>query len=332
VLWKKRIGKCVLDNVSLYTQEYDMTTDFVSELNQSKKILIAIPAYNEENNIGEVIRRVKAFSHEVLVYDDGSTDSTAELAQKAGAAVIKNKKNKGYGKALSILFQHALLKKPDIMITIDSDGQHDPDQIPQLIEPLLKDQADIVIGSRFLNREDLKKVPSYRSIGIKAITRMTRVACYENITDAQSGFRAYNMRALSKLRLYEDGMAISTEILLKATESNLRIVEVPITIDYFEDSSTHNPISHGLSIINHLLKHMSFKKPLVFYGIPGLILMVVSAIFMYNALDLFSNTRYVSTNMIILSLGFAIMGILLLATSAIIYTIISIFKGRLTDL
>jgi glycosyltransferase involved in cell wall biosynthesis len=298
----------------------------------SKQIVVCIPAFNEEKNILKVLSKIKDFTDEIVVYDDGSTDGTAEIAQKAGAAVIKNKKNKGYGKALSVLFQHALIKKPDIMITIDSDGQHDPNQIPQLIEPLLKDQADIVIGSRFLNQDDIKKVPSYRSIGIKAITRMTRVACYENITDAQSGFRAYNMNALSKLRLYEDGMAISTEILLKATESNLRIVEVPITIDYFEDSSTHNPIGHGISVVSHLLKHMSFKKPLIFYGIPGLILIIVAAIFMYNALDLFSNTRYVSTNMIILSLGFAIMGILLLATSAIIYTIISIFKGRLTEL
>jgi hypothetical protein len=217
------------------------------------------------------------------------------------------------------------------MITLDSDGQHDADQIPLLIDPLLQNQADIVIGSRFLKREDLKNVPHYRSLGIRAITKITKVACYENITDSQSGFRAYARNALSKLRLYEDGMAISTEILLKANEQNLRIVEVPITVKYFGDSSTHNPISHGTSVVGHVLRHMSFKKPLLFYGLPGIILLVVASLFMYNALDLFSNTRFVSTNMIILSLGFAIMGILLLATSAIIYTIISLFKGQLRD-
>lgn len=298
----------------------------------TRLIIACIPAFNEEKNISSVLTKVKKYTQEIIVYDDGSTDKTAEVAQQCGAVVIRNSKNKGYGKALSSLFKQALLRKADIMITLDSDGQHDPDQIPALIDPLLKNQADIVIGSRFLKTDDIKKVPAYRSFGIKAITKMTRVACYENITDAQSGFRAYNMDALSKLHLYEDGMAISTEILLKANEDNLRIAEVPITIKYYEDSSTHNPLSHGFSVISHLLKHMSFKKPLLFYGFPGLVLLVISAIFMYNALDLFSNTRYVSTNMIILSLGFAIMGILLLATSAIVYTLISLFKGRLREL
>jgi len=297
----------------------------------SKKVIVCIPAYNEEKNIGNILNKVKNYAREIVVYDDGSMDKTAEIATEIGAVVIRNPKNKGYGKALSELFKYALTCDADIMITLDSDGQHDPDQIPLLVDPLLQDQADIVIGSRFLKKEDLKNVPSYRNLGIRAITKIAKVACYENITDSQSGFRAYARSALSKLRLYENGMAISTEILLKANEQNLRIVEVPITVKYFNDSSTHNPVTHGFAIVSHLLKHISFRKPLLFYGLPGLVLLVVSGLFMYNALDLFSNTRYVSTNLVILSLGFAIMGILLLATSAIIYTIISLFKGQLRD-
>lgn len=309
-----------------------MTAINESQDSVAKQIIVCIPAYNEENNILDVLSKVKKYVNNVIVYDDGSTDRTAEIAESYGVDVIRNTRNRGYGKALSVLFQQALIRKADIMITIDSDGQHDADQIPSIIKPLIKNQADIVIGSRFLNKDDMHKVPSYRSFGIKAITKMTRAACFEKITDAQSGFRAYNVNALSHLRLYEDGMAISTEILLKADDNNLRIVEVPITINYFKDSSTHNPVRHGIGVIIHLLKHMSFKKPLLFYGIPGLILIIISSTFMYTALDLFSSTRYISTNMIIISLGFAIMGILLLATSAIIYTTISIFKGRLKDL
>lgn len=308
-----------------------MTTGHPFNVAHSKKILVCIPAYNEEKNIGDIISKAKDYAKEIVVYDDGSADKTAEIAASMGALVIRNPKNKGYGKALSELFKYALRSDADIMITLDSDGQHDATQIPLLLDPLLQNQADIVIGSRFLRKDDLKHVPSYRNIGIRAITKITRVACYDNITDSQSGFRAYARNALSKLRLYEDGMAISTEILLKASEQNLRIVEVPITIKYFADSSTHNPVAHGFSIISHLLKHMSFRKPLLFYGIPGIIMLVISSVFMYNALDLFSSTRYVSTNMVILSLGFAIMGILLLATSAIIYTIISLFKGLLRE-
>ena len=309
-----------------------MTLESSNPQTQSKHIIVCIPAYNEENNIADVIQTAMKYSEQVIVYDDGSTDGTSEIATKCGAVVIKHPKNKGYGKALSELFKYALKMDADIMLTLDSDGQHDANQIPLLVNPLLNNEADIVIGSRFLKKEDVENIPSYRSLGIRAITKVARVASYDHITDSQSGYRAYNKKALSKLRLYEDGMAISTEILLKSKDQNLKVVEVPINIKYFADSSTHNPISHGFSVMAHLMKHLSFKKPLYFYGVPGLILLVFSSLIMYNALDLFSTTRIVSTNMIILSLGFATMGILLLATSAIIYTILSLFKGQNRDL
>ncbi|HYF98714.1 MAG TPA: hypothetical protein VD815_01340, partial [Candidatus Saccharimonadales bacterium] len=106
---------------------------------------------------------------------------------------------------------------------------------------------------------------------------------------------------------------------------------VPITVTYNGDGSTHHPISHGIAVVSHVVRYLSFKKPILFYGLPGLILLTVASVFMYNALDLFSSTRFVSTNMIILSLGFAIMGILLLATSAIVYTLVTLFKGRLKE-
>ena len=309
-----------------------MTLDIVANESTAKQIIVCIPAFNEENNISEIITKAKAYASEVVVYDDGSIDRTSDIARDLGAVVIRNVRNKGYGKALSELFKIALKRNADIMITLDSDGQHDPDQIPQIMDPLIKNEADIVIGSRFLKKEDLQQVPAYRNFGIRAITKFTQVVSYNKITDAQSGFRAYNLNALTNLKLYEDGMAISTEILLKANELNLRVAEVPITITYNGNGSTHNPLAHGIAVFTHLFRYLSFKKPLVFYGIPGLIMLVVSSLFMYSALDLFSTTRFVSTNMIIISLGFAIMGILLLATSAIVYTLITLFKGKLREI
>ncbi|WP_458747519.1 glycosyltransferase [Candidatus Nitrosocosmicus sp. T] len=311
-----------------------MTINNYFEINESKRILICIPAYNEEESIAEVIIKSKAFSSEVIVYDDGSRDKTAEIAEKNGAAVIRNVRNKGYGRALNTLFQYAITMKADIVITIDSDGQHDPSYIPQLLQPILEGKADIVIGSRFLTKEDKVNVPKYRSIGIKTITRFAQVGCFDRITDATSGFRAYSINALTRLRLVEDGMAISTEILLKADDCNLRIVEVPITTKRYDikDESAHNPLRLGWSVISHIIQFLSFKHPLLFYGLPGVILLVFSSFFMYNALDLFSSTRYVSTNMIIISIGFALLGIILLATSAIVYTIIALFKGKIRDL
>jgi glycosyltransferase involved in cell wall biosynthesis len=293
-----------------------------------------VPAYNEEESIGEVIKKIRTVYPEVLVYDDGSTDDTANIAENNGAMVIRNSRNRGYGRALKTLFQHALVMDVDIVVTIDSDGQHDPNQIPQLIQPLLENKADIVIGSRFLTDADKLNVPKYRQFGIKTITRFAQAGCFDKITDATSGFRAYSTNSLRRLHLTEDGMAIATEILLKADQSNLRLLEVPITTTKYDikDSATHGPIKLGWSVISHVIKFLSFKHPLLFYGIPGLIFLICSAFFMYTSLDLFSSTRYVSTNMIIISIGSAMLGILLLATSAIVYTIISLFKGQLNGL
>jgi len=311
-----------------------MTTIQNPEITQNKNIIICIPAFNEEESIGDVITKAKKFSTEILVYDDGSTDNTSEIAQKNGAFVIRNRRNGGYGRALNILFQHAIRKNADIIITLDSDGQHDASQIPRLIEPIVRNEADIVIGSRFLTKDDKEKIPKYRSFGIKAITKVTQIACYDRITDATSGFRAYNFDAISKLHLSENGMAVSTEILLKANQFNLRMIEVPITTTGYDikDSSTHHPIRLGLNVISHVIQFLSFKRPLLFYGLPGLVLLITSAFFMYIALDLFSSTRYVSTNLIIISIGFSLLGIVLLATSAIIYTIVTLNKGKFKEI
>jgi glycosyltransferase involved in cell wall biosynthesis len=293
------------------------------------KILVCIPAFNEAKAVSQIIMKAKKYAQGIIVYDDGSTDDTFEVAKSAGATVIRNPKNNGYGVAIRSLFQAAREQNADIMITLDSDGQHDPDQIPQLIEPILKQGFDLVIGSRFLNGNNKEKVPRFRSFGIKTITRLTQAASYHGITDSQSGFRAYNKNALSKINLFEDGMAVSTEILLRASEKKLSTTEVPITINYdIKDTSTHNPISHGIGVLYSVLQYVSLRHPLAFYGLPGIVLLGVAALFLRNALHLFSTTGYVSTNMILISVGIAVVGVVLLATAAIVYTLIALLKGR----
>jgi glycosyltransferase involved in cell wall biosynthesis len=294
------------------------------------RILVCIPAFNEAKTIEDIIMKSKKHADGVIVYDDGSTDNTYDLAKSSGATVIKSPKNTGYGAAIRALFQAAKDQNADIMITLDSDGQHNPDQIPVLIEPLLKQGVDLVIGSRFLNRNDKERVPRYRSFGIKTITKLTQSASYGRITDAQSGFRAYNKNALSKINLFEDGMAVSIEILLRAKEKNLLTTEVPISINYdVKDTSTHNPISHGVGVLYSVLQFISLRHPLAFYGLPGIALLGIAAFFLRNALHLFSTTGYVSTNMILISVGIAVVGVVLLATAAIVYTLVALLKDRI---
>jgi glycosyltransferase involved in cell wall biosynthesis len=293
------------------------------------KILVCIPAFNEAKSIADVIAKSKKYADGVIVYDDGSTDGTYEVANSVGASVIRNPENKGYGVAIRSLFQAAKEQNADIMITLDSDGQHNPDEIPQLIEPLLKQRFDMVIGSRFLDSNGKEKVPRYRSFGIKTITKLTRAASYNGITDSQSGFRAYNKNALSKINLFEDGMAVSVEILLRAKEKNLLTTEVPITINYdVKDTSTHNPISHGVGVLYSVLQFVSLRHPLAFYGLPGIALLGVAAFFLRNALHLFSTTGFVSTNMILIAVGIAVVGVILLATAAIVFTLVALLKGK----
>jgi glycosyltransferase involved in cell wall biosynthesis len=299
----------------------------VSISKKKAKIVVTIPAYNEAKTIGAIIQKAKNYADEVIVYDDGSVDNTSEVAKAAGATVIRNSSNKGYGAAIKTLFYTVREKNADIMITIDSDSQHNPDQIPRFLEPILRDGFDIVIGSRFLNQDDKEKVPAYRRLGIKTITKLTRFGSYNNITDAQSGFRAYNKCALFKLDPFEEGFASSTELLLRAKEKNLMIKEVPVTIIYnVENPSTMNPILQGAQVSYSIAQFISLRHPMAFYGLPGVILLLVAAVLMYNTLELFDATKYLSTNMILISVGTAVIGILLLATAAIIYTIAALLK------
>jgi glycosyltransferase involved in cell wall biosynthesis len=297
--------------------------------NEAGKILVCIPAFNEADSITEIVNKAKKYADRVIVYDDGSTDNTYDLAVSAGATVIKSPKNNGYGSAIRALFHAAKDQNADIMVTLDSDGQHNPDQIPRVIEPLLSKKFDIVIGSRFLSKDDKEKIPKYRSFGIKTITKLTQSASYSGLTDSQSGFRAYNKNALSKINLFEDGMAVSTEILFRASEKNLLATEVPITISYeVDDASTHNPISHGIGVLYSVLHFISLRHPLAFYGIAGIVLLGIAALYLRDALHLFSTNGYVSTPLILISVGIAVVGVILLATGAIVYTLIALLKGR----
>jgi glycosyltransferase involved in cell wall biosynthesis len=297
------------------------------------KILVCIPAYNEAKNIAQIVTRCLEYATKVVVFDDGSTDNTDEIAMNAGASVVRGLKNRGYGVAIRSLFQIAKEELADVMITLDSDGQHDPAQIVKMLESIREEGVDIVIGSRFLTREDSERVPKYRSFGIKTITRLTQVASYKNITDAQSGFRAYNKNAITKINLYEQGMGVSTEILMRAKEKDLLIKEVPITIKYeVEDSSTHNPLSHGMGVVYTVMQFISLRHPLAFYSLPGIVMLIVAAFYMNNAMELYSATKYISTNMILVSVGTAVVGVVLFATGVILYTLTALLRGRIKEI
>jgi glycosyltransferase involved in cell wall biosynthesis len=305
-----------------------MNLNFNIPVHEGRRVIVCIPAFNEAKSVRVIIEKAKKFASEVIVCDDGSIDSTGEIAEAAGATVTTHEFNKGYGAAIKTLFHAALEKDADFIVTLDADGQHEPDQIPDFIRPLADGDADIVIGSRFLDQRSRDEIPRYRAFGIKTITRFIHNESW-NISDAQSGFRAYSKKALAKLKLYELGMSISTEILFRAREKDFVIREIPIKINYdVESSSTHNFLIHGLGVLASVIQFISLRKPLVFYGIPGIALLIVAAMFTNNVFVLFGETKFISTNMIMISLGSAVLGVVLLATGTILYSITALLRGH----
>ena len=290
------------------------------------KTVIGIPAYNEEKNIASILLRLKNISEYIIVCDDGSSDLTYEIAKKLGAIVVKHKKNLGYGAAIKTIFLKAQEINADALVTFDADGQHKIEDIDKILVPIKNNKADIVIGSRFLN--DKQKISKYRKIGIKTITELTNITSGTKITDSQSGFRGYNRKTLENIKLTESGMGVSTEILIKAKKSNFKIIEVPIIVSYEGETSTHNSIIHGSSVIISTLKYVAMERPLTFYGIPGLVFLIIGVSFGLWAIQIFTNEGVLITNIALIGMGGVILGTVMMITATILYSIISIAKER----
>ena len=290
------------------------------------KITIGIPAYNEEKNIASIITKLKNITDSIIVCDDGSSDMTSEISKNLGATGISHKKNMGYGAAIRTIFQKSVELDSDILVTFDADGQHRVDDVNKILQPLENNEADIVVGSRFLDNET--KVPNYRKIGIKVITQVTNASLKKKLTDSQSGFRAYNKQALTQISPSEMGMGISTEILIKASNKGLRIVEIPITILYHDDASTHNPVSHGTSVLISTIKFTSIEHPLKFYGIPSIIFLIIGSAFTYSAVQYYVEIGRLNTNLTVIGAGAILIGLVLLISAILLYSIVSVVREK----
>jgi glycosyltransferase involved in cell wall biosynthesis len=286
-----------------------------------------IPAYNEEKTIARVVLLAQKHVDKVIVCDDGSTDFTADIADRLGAIVIRHKKNSGYGTAIQSLFQEARALDTDVLLTIDGDGQHSPEEIPRMLKAIQDEKADIIIGSRFLE-ETKGQIPAYRRLGVKVITKMSNGNSRNKISDAQSGFRAYNRRAIQSLELLENGMGISAEILMKARAKDLKIIEVPATIKYHDlDTSTRSPWRHGLNVIATILRLVVEERPLFYLGIPGTILFLSGLAFGFNFYFNYVSGRFLSNDLFV-ALTLILFGSLTLVTAVNLFAIIRLSERQ----
>lgn len=192
------------------------------------KVITVIPAFNEEKTIYQVVSEVKKYVDEVIVIDDGSTDSTADLAKKAGAIVFSHLVNCGQGSALETGRRCALLRGADVVVTFDADGQFLPSEINEVIRPILENKAEVVLGSRFVK----SKVPFSKRVFLYGAILLTRFISGLNLSDTHNGFRAFSKGALEKIQIRQNRMAHASEILDEIAKNKIRYTEVPVTLLY----------------------------------------------------------------------------------------------------
>lgn len=214
----------------------------------------------------------------VIVVDDGSSDKTAEIAKLAGSEVLVHPQNRGKGVALKTGFEAA--RDADIILTLDSDGQHQPREIPRLLEPIINGEADVVNGSRYLNGNGDKGTPTYRRVGQSVLDTATNISGKNlDVTDSQSGFRAFAGHTVPIFRFRSADYTIESEMLIEAAKAGLRIKEVEISATYGEENHhKQNPIRHGVSVLIGILQDMEYNRPLYYFTLPGVVLMILGMI------------------------------------------------------
>ncbi len=298
---------------------------------QEPFIVVGIPAFNEEKTIASVVLGAQKHAHIVVVCDDGSSDLTSEISKRLGAVVVCHQKNSGYGAALQSLFKRAKELNADVLVTLDSDGQHDPAEIPRLVKPIEEGVAEVVLGSRFMDEKGTSDMPTYRKFGVKVITKLSNGSGKNAVSDSQSGFRAYSKVALDRLGgISEKGMSASIELIRKIHKSGLKVCEVPVSCKYSDtvgvETSTKNPLTHGLGLLFSIVKLVVEDRPLLFLGIPGILSLVSGVFFGVWMITLYAQSHLIETNIALASIAFILIGFFLISTSITLYAITRLSK------
>lgn len=296
---------------------------------KSELKIACIPAYNAERTIARVVIGCQQHVDLVVVCDDGSEDLTGTIAERIGAQVVRHERNMGKGEALRTLFLVARKLNAEVMITLDADGQHDPNEIPKILNAFEQGSPDVVIGSRFMGTKS--SVPRHRTMVNRLLNVMTTIG----VTDTQSGFRGYGKRAIQTILPAEMGMGADSEIIMQASSQSLKIVEVPVSVKYGEGkTSIHNPIFHAFDVIFSIVKVVSIRHPLLFYGTPGLAFVAIGLGFALQTFERVS-AQGIVTNLTLtyglVAIAITFIGLLTLFTGVILFTLSTLIRSRGTN-
>ncbi|MGH2355099.1 MAG: glycosyltransferase family 2 protein [Chloroflexota bacterium] len=285
-----------------------------------------IPAFNEDKYIASVVLKVRRYVDQVLVVDDGSSDLTKVLASAAGAEVLAHDVNQGKGAAVRTGLRRAMEVGADVVVLLDGDGQHRPDDIERLIAPVLAGEADMVVGSRFIGQDARQNIPVWRVFGQRALNAATTVSSGHGLTDSQSGFRALSRRATGLVcsDLKSDGFTVESELQFLAQEHGLRTVEAPIVVDYHVPLK-RNPVTHAIQVLNGILKLVSQARPLLFISLPGLLLLVLGILLGLLVVSIYNEIGELAVGYSMLTVLLVVVGMLALFVGITLHTIRAFF-------
>ena len=247
------------------------------------KVLLTIPAYNEEKTIGKVIKNIKnvmnkkKYKYEIVVVDDGSLDKTPQIAKREGVKVYSHPRNYGLAETFRTEIKLALKSKADIIVHIDADGQYVAEEIPKLIEPIEKKEADLVLGSRFLGQ--IEEMPLIKKLGNKIFSKIVSKFAGIKITDAQTGFRVFS-KEVAEIPIISTH-TYTQEQIIKASKSKFRIIEIPIQFNRRSDGKSRlmkNPFQYGINALITIIRIYRDYRPLTFFGSIGSILFSIGVV------------------------------------------------------
>ena len=290
-----------------------------------QRIIIGMPAYNEERNVASVVLLAQQYADEVIVLDDGSTDRTSKVAKLAGATVIRHSENKGYGAAAQTIMTEARKRDPDVLVFIDADAQHNPDEIPSLVKAISQG-FDVVIGSRRIGENP---IPGYRRVGQKVLSYFGNVLSGRKLSDTESGFRAFSRKALTEITLKEQGMAACAEAISVASAKGLKITEIPVSVVYTRDGSTYNPIRHGATVLHRIMVMISERRPILFFGLCGGISIALGLIAGVMVIKTYYASYLLATGTALVSMLLITIGMLSIFTGIILSVLVKRMSNRL---
>ncbi len=286
---------------------------------------MAIPAYNEEVAIGSVVVKALKYADEIVVVDDGSTDDTAEVAELAGAHVIRHSRKLGKGMAIRTLWLYAREQCPDVLVLLDGDYQHQPQDIPRFAAPIHEGQADVMLGVRSGKTSGM---PMYRRVG-KRILDYTTATGLKNgmLTDSQCGYRAFSAKALAVLEPEDSGFGIESQMLMEAQEDGLKILAVDIDARYDVDGSTYSAGRHGFGVLGSIVSLISERRPLFFFGVPGTVLLLIASYLAIIILKTFYASGELAVGYSFLVVLLAIVGILSIFIGIVLHVMRKLMKA-----